>query len=148
MNYRKAEVRDLDKVSKLFDQYRLFYGKKTDLKSAKKFLAERISKNDSEIFIAENPENEIIGFVQLYPLFSSTRMQKFWLLNDLFVDPDHRSEGIAIELINKAKKLVKSTKACGMYLETEKSNVIGNKLYPKTGFKLNTDCNFYEWDSN
>ena len=114
----------------------------------KNFLAERISKNDSEIFIAENPENEVIGFVQLYPLFSSTRMQKFWLLNDLFVDPDHRSEGIAIELINKAKKLVKSTKACGMYLETEKSNVIGNKLYPKTGFKLNTDCNFYEWESN
>ena len=114
----------------------------------KNFLAERISKNDSEIFIAENPENEVIGFVQLYPLFSSTRMQKFWLLNDLFVDPDHRSEGIAIELINKAKELVKSTKACGMYLETEKSNVIGNNLYPKTGFKLNTDCNFYEWDSN
>ena len=33
MNYRKAEVRDLDKVSKLFDQYRLFYGKKTSAKS-------------------------------------------------------------------------------------------------------------------
>ena len=49
MNYRKAEVRDLDKVSKLFDQYRLFYGKKTDLKSAKKFLVERISKNDSSL---------------------------------------------------------------------------------------------------
>jgi ribosomal protein S18 acetylase RimI-like enzyme len=148
MNYRKAENRDLDKVTKLFDQYRLFYGKKTDLKGAKKFLTERVSKNDSVIYIAENPENKIIGFVQLYPLFSSTRMRKFWLLNDLFVDPDHRSEGIAIELINKAKELVKSTDACGMYLETEKSNVIGNKLYPKTGFKLNTDCNFYEWDSN
>jgi len=148
MNYRKAENRDLDKVTKLFDQYRLFYGKKTDLKGAKKFLTERVSKNDSVIYIAENPENKIIGFVQLYPLFSSTRMRKFWLLNDLFVDPDHRSEGIAIELINKAKELVRSTDACGMYLETEKSNVIGNKLYPKTGFKLNTDCNFYEWDSN
>lgn len=148
MNYRKAENRDLDKVTQLFDQYRLFYGKKTDLKGAKKFLTERVSKNDSEIYIAENPENKILGFVQLYPLFSSTRMRKFWLLNDLFVDPDHRSEGIAIELINKAKELVRSTDACGMYLETEKSNVIGNKLYPKTGFKLNTDCNFYEWDSN
>lgn len=148
MNYRKAENRDLDKVTKLFDQYRLFYGKKTDLKGAKKFLTERVSKNDSVIYIAENPENKILGFVQLYPLFSSTRMRKFWLLNDLFVDPDHRSEGIAIELINKAKELVRSTDACGMYLETEKSNVIGNKLYPKTGFKLNTDCNFYEWDSN
>ena len=66
MNYRKAENRDLDKVTKLFDQYRLFYGKKTDLKGAKKFLTERVSKNDSVIYIAENPENKIIGFVQLY----------------------------------------------------------------------------------
>jgi len=43
------------------------------------------------------------------------------------------------------KPLVLETKACGMFLETEKSNLIGNTLYPKTGFVLNTDSNYYEW---
>jgi len=145
MNYRKAQNKDLDNLSALFDKYRVFYRKEADIDRAKDFLAERISSNDSEIFVAENTESQLVGFVQLYPLFSSTRMEKLWLLNDLFVDPEFRSKGISIGLINKAKELVKTSDACGMFLETEKSNLIGNNLYPKTGFELNKGANFYEW---
>jgi hypothetical protein len=32
-----------------------------------------------------------------------------------------------------------------MMLETAKSNKEGNQLYPKTGFELDSDHNFYEW---
>ena len=145
MNYRKAQNKDLDDLSALFDKYRVFYRKEADIERAKDFLVERISSNDSEIFVAENTESQLIGFVQLYPLFSSTRMEKLWLLNDLFVDPDNRGKGVSIGLINKAKELVKKSDACGMFLETEKSNLIGNNLYPKTGFELNKGANFYEW---
>ena len=74
-------------------------------------------------------------------------MKKYWLLNDLFVHPEFRGKGISIGLIDKAKALVKASNACGMYLETEKSNIIGNHLYPKTGFELNTECNFYECEA-
>jgi len=145
MKYRKATPEDVDSLSELFDSYRKFYGKVTDLEGAKTFLKNRISNADSEIFVVENHATQLVGFVQLYPLFSSTRMKKYWLLNDLFVHPDFRGKGISIGLIDKAKALVKASKACGMYLETEKSNIIGNNLYPKAGFQLNTVCNFYEW---
>ena len=60
--------------------------------------------------------------------------------------PEFRGKGVSIELIQKAKDLVLETKACGMFLETEKTNLIGNALYPKTGFVLNTDSNYYEWN--
>ena len=145
MNYRKAEKKDIDKLAILFDKYRVFYRKGTDIESAKGFLADRISNNDSEIFVGENANNELTGFVQLYPLFSSTRMEKLWLLNDLFVDPDFRGKGVSIGLITIAKELVEQSNACGMFLETEKSNLIGNNLYPRTGFKLNQASNYYEW---
>jgi len=145
MNYRKAKLSDLDKLSKLFDCYRIFYRKETDIKGAKDFLEERISNNDSEIFVAVADDYELAGFVQLYPIFSSTRMKRVWLLNDLYVDKEHRGKGISVELISKSKKLVAQTKAYGLLLETEKSNVIGNSLYPRTGFRLNDDSNFYEW---
>jgi ribosomal protein S18 acetylase RimI-like enzyme len=146
MNYRKAKNKDLDFLTELFDSYRVFYRNKTDIGNAKMFLEERISRNDSEIFVAENTEQKLIGFVQLYPLFSSTRMEKLWLLNDLFVNPEYRGKGISIGLINRAKELVKESNACGMFLETEKSNFIGNKLYPKTGFELNEGSNYYQWN--
>lgn len=147
MNFRKAQSDDLIDLAVLFDGYRVFYEKDTDIKGAHAFLSERMSSKDSEIFVAENADGQLSGFVQLYPLFSSTRMKKLWLLNDLYVDPKSRGQGVSKGLINMGKELVKQTNACGMFLETGKSNMIGNKLYPKTGFKINSASNYYEWNN-
>tara|TARA_X000000950_G_C13676410_1_gene562106 strand:+ start:344 stop:787 length:444 start_codon:yes stop_codon:yes gene_type:complete len=144
MNIREAEKSDLDQLSKLFDSYRMFYGKESNIDISKKFLESRFNNKDSKVFICE-VNNILTGFVQLYPLFSSTRVSKYWLLNDLYVDSEYRSKGYSKLLIDKAKELVKESNACGMMLETEKSNKIGNSLYPKTGFKINDLSNFYEW---
>ena len=144
MNIRDAETPDLDQLSKLFYSYRMFYGKESNIDISKNFLESRLSNKDSEVFICEF-DNILIGFVQLYPLFSSTRVSKYWLLNDLFVDSKYRGKGYSKLLIDKAKELVKDSNACGMMLETEKSNKIGNNLYPKTGFEKNDSSNFYEW---
>jgi ribosomal protein S18 acetylase RimI-like enzyme len=146
-NTRKATVQDVPQLSELFDQYRIFYHKDSDIPAAEKFLTERIQNKDSEIFVAEN-EGKLVGFVQLYPLFSSTRMKRYWLLNDLYVNDNHRGKGFSKELIGEAKELAKSTDACGVLLETGKSNDIGNQLYPSCGFEIYDEVNFYEWTNN
>ncbi|KMQ67556.1 acetyltransferase [Chryseobacterium sp. FH2] len=143
-NIRKAVIQDLHQLAELFDQYRIFYLKDSDISAAGNFLKERIENRDSEIFVAES-NGELVGFVQLYPLFSSTRMKRYWLLNDLYVNENHRGKGYSKELIEKAKELAKSTDACGVLLETGKSNDIGNKLYPSCGFEIYDEVNFYEW---
>lgn len=145
MNIRKAKISDLAPLSVLFDGYRVFYKKESDLDGASSFLRERMEKGESEIFVAESAEGTLTGFVQLYPVFSSTRMQRLWLLNDLYVAPDHRGKGVSIGLIDRAKQLAKYTNACGLTLETSKSNLVGNQLYLKTGFTLATE-NFYFWE--
>ena len=144
MRVREAKLSDLKNLSVLFNSYRMFYGKKFDLEVAEEFLRSRIEKKDSKIFVCDF-NNELSGFVQLYPLFSSTRVSKYWLLNDLYVDVNKRGKGFSKLLIERSKELVIESKACGMMLETEKSNDIGNKLYPSTGFKKNELSNFYEW---
>ena len=113
----------------------------------KKFLESRIKLCDSKIYVSE-VDQCLTGFVQLYPIFSSTRVSKYWLLNDLFVDANERGKGYSKHLIKKAKDLVKDTSACGMMLETDKNNSIGNNLYPSQGFKKNIASNFYEWIPN
>ncbi|WP_335338418.1 GNAT family N-acetyltransferase [Chryseobacterium sp. IHB B 17019] len=65
---RKVILQDLHQLAELFDQYRIFYHKDSDVPAAEKFLKERIEKQDSEIFVAEN-DGKLIGFVQLYPIF-------------------------------------------------------------------------------
>lgn len=146
MIIRKVTIEDITQLSILFDAYRVFYEKETDIAAAKIFLAARINNYESEIFVAVDDENKLIGFVQLYPLFSSTRMKRFWLLNDLFVDAAYRGNGISVALIEAAKELCRTTNSCGMMLETAKGNIIGNKLYPKTGFELDEAHNYYSWD--
>lgn len=143
-NTRKVTIQDLSQLAELFDQYRIFYHKESDIPAAESFLKERIEKADSEIFVAES-EGNLTGFVQLYPLFSSTRMKRYWLLNDLFVNGNYRGKGFSKELIEEAKELAKSTQSAGILLETGKSNDVGNELYPACGFELYDEVNFYEW---
>ena len=141
---RKANITDLDQLSELFDLYRMFYNKASDLTAGKEFLKERIINSESEIFISII-DSKAVGFVQLYPYFSSTRMKKMWLLNDLFVHSEFRGKGISKELIEVSKKLCIETNACAVNLETSKMNDIGNSLYPSTGFVLDLENNYYSW---
>lgn len=145
MTIRKATLNDLEQLADLFDQYRVFYRKDPNPNGCRKFLSERISNNESEIFLAANSEHKAVGFVQLYPLFSSTRMKRLWLLNDLYVIPESRNLGVGKMLIDRAKELAAETGACGLSLETEKSNETGNRLYPEMGFQLDMDHNYYYW---
>ncbi|QQM26132.1 GNAT family N-acetyltransferase [Elizabethkingia sp. M8] len=144
MMIRLATLQDLESLTLIFEKYRDFYKKQGDYEGAKSFLKERISNNQSVIYIAE-ADGKTIGFTQLYPLFSSTRMKKLWLLNDLYVEEEYRQKGISIALIDKAKELCRETGACQLSLETSKTNMVGNNLYPTTDFQLDTESNFYYW---
>lgn len=147
MKVFQASLEDLNGIVDLFDDYRQFYRQNSDKVAAAQFLSERITNGESHIYSCKNEEDEYMGFVQLYPLFSSVRMKRLWLLNDLFVAPQHRGKGISKMLINKAKELAAATNASGLLLETEKTNMIGNQLYPSTGFNKYDETYFYFWEN-
>ena len=92
---RQATILDLDTLAPLFDGYRQFYGQPADLARAHDFLAERVHQHESLILLARDEHGEGLGFTQLYPLFSSVRTVRTWLLNDLFVVPSARRQGVA-----------------------------------------------------
>lgn len=145
MEIRQAKIEDLDQLVILFEDYRHFYRQKPDQKKATHFLKERIENRESVIFIAiDTRQNQALGFTQLYPTFTSTRMQKSWILNDLFVSKNGRGQGISKLLINTAKQHCVTTNSFGLLLETERTNIIGNKLYPSVGF-TKEENNFYYW---
>lgn len=143
---QRAQEVHLDDLAQLFDAYRVFYKKESDLAGAKLFLSDRMQQKESVIFVALL-DKEVVGFTQLYPLFSSTNMAALWLLNDLYVAKEHRGKHISKGLIKAAQEHCKITKANGISLETEKNNVPGNALYPKMGFALDQEHNYYFWEN-
>lgn len=141
---KKASLEDLDEVATLFDHYRVFYRQSSDVEKGKAFLKERFLNSESDIFLAV-ANGKAVGFVQLYKLFHYTRLQKQWLLSDLFILPDYRGKGLSVALIDRSKQWATETGACGLMLETEKTNTIGNQLYPRCGFEYDAAHNYYHW---
>ena len=66
----------------------------------------------------------------------------------IYVSENHRGKGHSKALIESAKELCIATNACGILLETDKTNEIGNQLYPSCGFEQYTHANFYEWTNH
>ncbi|MCM3162199.1 GNAT family N-acetyltransferase [Metabacillus litoralis] len=142
MNILKVTLNELDQVSQLFNQYRMFYGQASNLEGAKEFIKERIENNESVIFLAMENDSPA-GFVQLYPIFTSVGMNRKWLLNDLFVAEDYRRHGVGKALMNKAKDLAVETRAAGILLETTKDNVKAQALYESLGYEKEDAVYFY-----
>lgn len=131
---RRATLADLDALVPLFDGYRGFYGQASDPSRAHEFLRERLERGQSVILIAAC-NDAAAGFTQLYPLFSSVRTARVWLLNDLYVAPDARRAGLARALLEAAADFGRADDAAGLMLETGRDNAPARALYRAAGWK-------------
>ncbi len=132
---RQATIHDLDLIAPLFDGYRQFYGQPADIGAAQRFLRERFQHHESVVLLAVNETGEGAGFVQLYPLFSSVRAARTYLLNDLFVAPASRRRGVAAALMHEAVDYARAVGAVGMSLSTAHTNAAAQRLYESLGWK-------------
>ncbi len=137
---RQAGTGDVDSVAPLFDAYRVFYAQRSDLEACRAFLAARIESGESVVFLAESDDGGVVGFVQLYPIFSSTTTPpgRFWLLNDLYVVPESRTHGIGRALLERAERLAQETGAVGLTLSTATDNLKAQRLYESMGYRRET----------
>jgi ribosomal protein S18 acetylase RimI-like enzyme len=142
MEVFQASSEHLEEVSKLFDQYRMFYKSSSDYEAARRFLKERFEKRDSTIFVA-SIGGYTVGFIQLYPSFSSVSMKRVWILNDLFVDEDYRGNGVAKSLMSAAENFARETGSVRIVLATQISNVAAQSLYESRGYAK--DEEFYHY---
>jgi ribosomal protein S18 acetylase RimI-like enzyme len=145
MIIQKATPDDLESLAELFDLYRVFYEQKSNVMGAREFLKARLMNEESVVFLAVEGSNPV-GFVQLYPSFSSVSMRKSWVLNDLYVEEQFRGKGAGEKLIHKAIQFSKETGAKGILLETGKENKNAQRLYEKIGFER--EANYFYYYSN
>lgn len=142
----QATAAHLDAVAPLFDAYRQFYGLPADLASARAYLAARLERNESVIFLAllPRPEGETAaGFTQLYPSFGSLALRPVWILYDLFVTPACRRCGVGRALLERARILARDTGAAELSLQTAHDNLTAQALYESAGWKR--DDHYYTY---
>jgi ribosomal protein S18 acetylase RimI-like enzyme len=130
---RRAALQDIEAVAPLFDAYRGFYGQPSDLPRARDWLRARMGAGESVVLLAER-DGAALGFVQLYPMFSSVGTARTWILNDLYVDADARRGGVARALLDAAAAFARADGARSIVLETTRDNAPARALYRNAGW--------------
>ena len=139
----QATLADLDALAPLFDGYRVFYGKPSDVAAARAFLQERLALRESVVFLARGADGAALGFTQLYPCFSSVSARRLWILNDLFVAGSARGRGVARALMEAARRHALATGALRLVLQTARDNARAQALYESLGYRR--DDGMYEY---
>jgi ribosomal protein S18 acetylase RimI-like enzyme len=148
-NIRRAteSERDIALIAPMFDLYRQFYGKPANPKLAENFIRDRLKTKESVILLAIAEGGEALGFVQLYPSFSSVSAFRLWVLNDLFVAPGARRMGVGRALMEAARRHAIETGAKRLTLETVAENRAAWSLYEDLGYKVHDpSTRFYTLD--
>jgi GNAT superfamily N-acetyltransferase len=140
---RRAELSDLDALVPLFDAYRMFYEQPSDPAGAAMFLRERFELGESVILIALDAAGAV-GFTQLYPAFSSVRMRRLFLLNDLFVHARARGQRLGERLLAAAADHGRAAGCVRLVLTTAVTNAHAQALYERTGWVRDTHDFTYE----
>lgn len=135
---RRATLDDLDALTPLFDAYRGFYGQRSEPELARDFLQARLQRGESVIFLG-HVDSAPAGFTQLYPMFSSVRATRVWILNDLFVAPEARRHGVAQGLLQAAADFAREDGAARLELETTPDNLTAQALYRAQGWQAFDD---------
>ena len=131
---RIAEKNDIEGVVDLLMEYRDFYGVKIqDRTEAVRFIMQRMENCESKIFVAMDGDN-YVGFIQLYPSFSTVSLKRQWILNDLYVKEEYRNKGYGTALMTAVKNHFKES-AKGFVLLTGKDNITAQKFYSGNGWE-------------
>lgn len=136
----RARAEDVGRIAPLFDAYRQFYGSKPDLAGAHDFLAARLARDESVVLFARtlaagpSESADVVGFVQLYPSFSSVSMGPIIVLNDLFVLPSWRRSSVARSLIDATVRHGERVAAIRIHLSTQTTNEPALRLYHSLDF--------------
>ena len=141
---RVAEPKDVPRLAEMFERYRAFYRAPARREAAVAFLTKRLASGDSHLIVAVDADDTVVAFAQLYPSFSSLRLTRSWLLADLFVAEEHRCNGLATALLDRARSLAVATNASSVELFTAHANLTARRLYESAGYTLDESFAHYE----
>ncbi|MBV4367255.1 GNAT family N-acetyltransferase [Erwinia phyllosphaerae] len=138
---------DAEQLAYLVDLYRQFYGEKSNLTLSLQFISERLYLGDSKIMVATDGD-DLVGFIQLFPSFSTVTLQRLWILNDLYVVEEWRSRHVGLQLLQAAKAFALKNGAKEIFIEGAVANTRARRVYEIFGFIENTEYKYFHLPLN
>lgn len=122
----------------LFEMMAPFYQHEqilSELPSAQKAMDVLLQREDlGKVWLISN-QSSPIGYVVVTYSYSLEHGGVKALMDELYLDPDHRGVGIGEAIIKFLEQELRQRGIPVLYLEVNRENVVAQKLYQKHGFK-------------
>ena len=101
-----------------------------DAGRAREAIAETIAGDDSTMLVAEH-RGELLGFCSAYIELNSVRYGIRCWVEDLAVNPEHRSEGVGRKLLDAAKDWARERGATHLELDSGEARKEAHRFYER-----------------
>jgi|SRR5689334_14222832 len=124
----------LDALLPLIAAYQRFYEvEDVDDERNRAFFSRFVAPSDDGMLIGAWRGDELLGYACLYWTFTSLVPAEMVLMNDLYVAPEARGEGIGRSLIEASAKIARERGANHLQWVTAPDNATAQHLYDTTG---------------
>jgi GNAT superfamily N-acetyltransferase len=118
----------------LFDRYRVHYGQAADRDRSQAWLIDATTAGPMCAFLAR-VDGAAAGICLVAVCPASLALGEFWMVRDLFVDPQWRRTGVARALLDAVRAAARQRGALRLTIQTEDDNEAGLRLYERYGFR-------------
>ena len=143
MNIIRANLSYLEQIVPLFDAYRVFYKRESDIAAARAYIQARLENHEATIYLAMEDETAL-GLAICYSTFSSVALKRLVILNDLFTIPEARGKGVGTALLATCQEFARDQGCAVLRLRTAHDNLTAQSVYEKFGFARDTV--YYTYD--
>jgi GNAT superfamily N-acetyltransferase len=129
----------LERLLPMIADYQRFYGVEViDEARNRAFFTRFIAPSDDGMLIAAWHGDELVGYACLYWSFTSLVPAETVLMNDLYVDPSARGQGVGRALIEASAAIARKRGAHHLEWATAPDNHTAQRLYDAIGAKRST----------
>jgi GNAT superfamily N-acetyltransferase len=117
----------------LFDRYRAHYGQAADRDRTRTWLIDATTAGPMSAFLAR-VDGVAAGICLIAICPASLTLGEFWMIRDIYVDPQWRRAGVARALLDAVRAAALQRGALRLTLQTEDDNLAALRLYERYGF--------------
>ena len=104
----------------------------------REFFRRFLAPSDDGLLLGARRDGRLVGYACLYWHFSSTQARETVLMNDLFVVPELRGEGVGRALIEASRAIARDRGDALLEWSTAPDNHTAQRLYDSTGAERST----------
>lgn len=132
---RCAVEKDVERLATLMKEYIVdfYHQSEPPRKEIVSHLELLLADSSKGVQYVAEEQNRLLGFATIYVTFSTLKLKRTAILNDLYVLPMNRGNKVGEKLFQACETYVKENDLVGLSWETAVDNEVAQNFYEKMG---------------